>query len=269
MNYNQKRHIQLLKLSSHFLFYFGKLLPLHFSYLDWLVMQLRPIRKQIFPSDFLTTDYIQAEIAADSRTFIMLLQFLTYVQHLDFEIEYLDGIPYRQVIFKLRDFLKFQNPNVKSTNYYQLGKIKKFFKELQTGVLLTSFSDTHFQSLVSIPQVKLEKCPQQKFWIGRVWLVEELFYYNYPFSLPNFFQQKLTKDELEVRIKFIEVFSSVNVEKIFIIKDFFQNYPSALSNQQKAKMKRYFIQLVKVFEQDHLIESNYNIISNGLLLNKF
>lgn len=56
----------------------------------------------------------------------------------------------------------------------------------------------------------------------------------------------------------------MNVEKIFIIKDFFQNYPSALYNQQQTKMKRYFIELVKVFEQNFLIDSNYKIII-GLL----
>ena len=29
------------KLSSYFFFYFEKLLPLHFSYLDWLIIKLR------------------------------------------------------------------------------------------------------------------------------------------------------------------------------------------------------------------------------------
>ena len=52
----------------------------------------------------------------DTRSFVMLLQFLTYAQHLHFEIECLGGIPYRQVTFKVRDFLEFQNPTVKSTN---------------------------------------------------------------------------------------------------------------------------------------------------------
>ena len=145
----------------------------------------------------------------------MLLQFLTYAQHLDFEIESLGGIPYRQVTFKVRDFLEFQNPTIKSTNHYQLEKIKKFLQQLQTGVFLISFDDTHFQSLVAIPQVKLEKSSKQKYWIARVWLIDELFYYNYPFYLPNIFQTKLTKDKLEVRFKFIQVFSSVNIEKVF------------------------------------------------------
>ena len=40
-----------------------------------------------------------------------------------------------------------------------------------------------------MPQVKLEKCSKQKYWVGTVCLVEELFYYKYPFCLPDFFQQ--------------------------------------------------------------------------------
>lgn len=33
------------QLSLHFLNYFGKLLPLHFCYLDWLVLKLRSTRR--------------------------------------------------------------------------------------------------------------------------------------------------------------------------------------------------------------------------------
>jgi hypothetical protein len=52
---------------------------------------------------------------------------------------------------------------VKSTNHYQLEKIKKFLQQLQSGLYLTSFSDARFQSLVIVPQIKFEKCPKQKF----------------------------------------------------------------------------------------------------------
>ena len=41
-NFEELEH----KLSLHFLTYFGKLLPLEYSYLDWLVLKLRPMRKQ-------------------------------------------------------------------------------------------------------------------------------------------------------------------------------------------------------------------------------
>jgi len=40
------------------------------------------------------------------------------------------------------------------------------------------------------------KSKQQKCWIGKIWLVEELFYYQYPFLLPDFFQPKTPKDEV-------------------------------------------------------------------------
>jgi hypothetical protein len=202
----------------------------------------------------------------DTRSFVMLLQFLTYAQHLDFEIECLGGIPYRQVTFKVRDFLEFQNPTVKSTNHYQLEKIKKFLQQLQTGVFLTSFDDTHVQSLVAIPQVKLEKSPKQKYWIGRVWLVEELFYYNYPFSFPNIFQTKLTKDQLEVRLKFIQVFSSGNIKKVFFMQEFVSSYSSIISTQRKNNIQKYFIQLVQLFKEHDLLEDNYKIISKGFFI---
>ena len=110
----QKFHLLLIsnyleefeeKLSLHFLVYFGKLLPLNLSYLDWLVIKLRPIRKQIIPRGGLNSDYIKSEIVMDTRPFVSLIQFLNYAQHLDFEIDYLGSIAYRNVTFQLLSLL--------------------------------------------------------------------------------------------------------------------------------------------------------------------
>lgn len=87
----------------------------------------------------------------------MFLQFLVFSRGLDFQIEDLGSTPYRQVVFQVNDFLTFQNPTVKSTNYSQLKKLLNFFEELQTNFLLTSFNNEEFQSLVLIPKVKLIK----------------------------------------------------------------------------------------------------------------
>ena len=81
--------------------------------------------------------------------------------------------------------------------------------------------------------------------------------------IPNIFQTKLTKDQLEVRFKFIQVFSSVNIEKVFFIQEFLSSYPSVISNQRKNNIKKYFIQLVHLFKEQDFIEDNYKIISNG------
>lgn len=73
------------KLSNQFFYYFGKLLPLNYSYLDWLVVKLRPIRKQPIIQWGLNSDYIKTEISFDTRTFVMLIQFLNYAQQQEFE----------------------------------------------------------------------------------------------------------------------------------------------------------------------------------------
>lgn len=135
------------KLSSHFLSYLGRCLPLEFHYLDWLILRLRPIRKQPSLQRGLNTDYIESEIKMETRPFVNLLQFLNYAQHLNYQIETLGKVRYRKVIFKLRDFLEFQDPTVNSTNRYRLGKLKEFFHQLQSGLYLTSFSDKYYQSL--------------------------------------------------------------------------------------------------------------------------
>ena len=246
------------KLSSHFFVYFGKLLPLQYSYLDWLVVKLRPIQKRLNYIDSFNSDYIKSEIQNEPKNFITLLQFLNYAQSLDYENKNIENVSYRVVTFRLQDFLIFQN---NTQNRYQLKKLKDFFQDLQNGILLNSFSDSYFQSLAAVPFVRFEKI--QKFLVVKVWLVEELFYYSYPFCLPNFFNTKLNKDEFEVRFQFVQTFASVEVVKIFLIQEFLASYPSKISNQRKNNIKKYYIQLVQELKDNNFIKPNYEIIVNG------
>ncbi|QXE46227.1 hypothetical protein IV203_000157 (plastid) [Nitzschia inconspicua] len=246
------------ELASHFFVYFGKLLPFNFSYLDWLVAGLRPIRKQLIPKDSLNSNYIKSEIKTDPIKFIALLQFINYARFLDYEIKYIEDVPYRVVTFRLQNFLQLQNI---TPNNYQINKSKDFFEELQNGIVVTSFSDRYYQSLVAIPYVKFDRV--NHFWVAKVWLMEELFHYHHPFYFPNMFQSKLTKDEFNVRFKFLQIFASVNIEKVFPIEEFLNSYPSVISNQRKTKIKQHFIELVIELKNAGLIESNYKIISNN------
>jgi hypothetical protein len=183
---------------------------------------------------------------------------------LDYEIGFLGSAYYQQVIFPVQDFLKYKK---ESNNYYQLKKSIKVFDQLQSNSFIQFFSDTQYRSLVTIPEVELEK-GRQNSWIAKVWIAEELFYYNHPFLFPDFLQRKSTKHEFEVQFKVIQVFSSVDLEKTFYIKEFFQNYPSTLTNQQITKIKKYFIQLIQIFQEHKLVNSNYKIISNSKLYDK-
>lgn len=223
-----------------FLRHFGKLLPLEESFTDWLVVKLRPLRKQKLSFTTFHSHYLEEKKISEGgegKKFFMLLQFLNYPQNLDYERGALGSTTYRQVTFQVKNFLEYQK---KSNNYYQLKKLIEFFYELQTNSLIKFFSDSEYPSLITIPEVALTK-GKQNCWVGRVWISEELFRYSHPFILPNLITKKLTKDEVEVQFKVIQVFSSVNIAKTFWIKDFFENYSVKLTNQQKTKMKNYFI----------------------------
>ena len=136
-------------------------MPLQSSYVDWLVFKLRPIRKQNNFQLGLNSDYIQSEIALNPKTLIQFIQFLNYAQNLDYTIANWDGVYYRKVTFIVRDFI--------------------------TGAVIDSFQSDCFRTLIAIPRIEYEICPKQKYLIANVWMVNELFYYSYPFYFPNFF----------------------------------------------------------------------------------
>jgi hypothetical protein len=90
--------------------------------------------------------------------------------------------------------------------------------------------------------------------------VNKLFYYKYPYYFPNFFNIKLNKYQFEVRFKFIQVFSFINIEKVFWVSEFI---PSKISNQRKASIKKYFIEVIELLQNYDLIEDNYRYMSQG------
>ena len=189
------------------------------------------------------------------------MQFLVYAQTLNYKIDSLVTTSYRLVQFRVQDFLKYTKL---SSNYYQLKKLIEFFDELQTNSLIKFFSNQKYRSLVTIPEVNLQKGKQNS-WTVQVWIADELFYYAHPFVLPDLFQRKLTKHQFEVQFHVIRTFSSLDIQKTFYFKEFLQAYLSTLNNQQITSVKRYFIQLMEIFEEHQLIESSYQVILDDKL----
>jgi hypothetical protein len=259
------------QLAAHFFRYFAKLLPLGYCYTDWLTKRLRPHFKTLIDGPYVATDYLESgtfEFSSefsDQKQFVLFLQLLIFTQGLDSKIDYLGTTAYRQLKFKITDFLTFHDSTVNlKNNSYKLKQTKQFLTELPNGRLIKYFSDTKFQSLAIVPKVELSK--EKKSWVAKVWLVEELFYYDYPFLFPDFFQgnRKLTKDEFLVRVQFIKVFSCVQFEKKFFVRQFLETYQ--VSNQRKTRMKRIFIQLVHLLQEHNLIEDQYKVILNGQMV---
>jgi hypothetical protein len=265
-------------LTKHFLTYFARVLPLEVCYMDWLVRYLRPISTN-YPKPKLTslvfhTDYLNSSTTVsfqDRQEIVILLQLIGYVQALPYELDYLGAVPYRRVTFRLKDFFEFQTDGTQAINTYQLQKLAKFLKSLtkfQRNLLITSFTDTYFQSLVAIPQVEVfkeKKKDHNSPWLAEIWLVDKLFDYPFPFLLPDLFQKKLSKDDFEVRFRILQVFSSIEIAKEFRIQEFLDTYPSKISNQRITVIKQSFINSVLILNQYKLIEPYYRNLNDEQL----
>jgi hypothetical protein len=250
-------------LSQHFLHYFGKHLAMDSVHLNWLAVKLRSIRPEPVANLIFKMDYISSIASIeDQKKVVQFLKFLVYAKDLDYVTQSLGSTRYRCVSFRVQDFLKFQEPTVQVGSQYKVQKLKKFFKELQTDFLLSMFRDYTFQKLISVPKVEFWK---DYHWMVKVWIVDELFYYNYPFAFPDMFHGNISKTKFAVQFEIIRVFSSLGFEKRFDIHKFIHNYPSRLSNQTIRQMKELFVESVKVLQQNNLIQSRFKIIREGNL----
>ena len=68
---------------------------------------------------------------------------------------------------------------------------------------------------------------------------------------------------MEVHFKALQIYSSVNLEKKFLIQEFLDSYSLVISVQRKTNIKKLFLQFVDSLKEHDLIESNYKVFSNG------
>jgi hypothetical protein len=273
-------------LTREFLNYFWKLLPLKNEYADWLLQKGRPIVNNAISSivPAIYTDYIAYQrpivSALSIKNFIMVLKFIAFTKKLDYEIRTFDSIDYRVIVFKVKDFSdECDSLFNSSNNFYNIDQVKKFLRQLQQNIFVEIFNDSHYMqtlasqhqtivemdSLAGIHRVTIFKPPGSKYLLARVVMMDNLFYYLYPFRLPDLFQGNLTKHERLVRVEFIKTFSSKNVEKYFYLREFFKTYK--ISNQKIKEIKQIFIDIIHILQQHQLIEQHILLLSSRSRIN--
>ena len=52
--------------------------------------------------------------------------------------------------------------------------------------------------------------------MAKIWLVEDLFHYRYPFLLPDLFRGRIPKDQFDVTFEVLKNYASVPIEKNFL-----------------------------------------------------
>ncbi len=273
-------------LTREFLNYFSKLLPLENHYIDWLLEKVRPIANNARSSTLTTiySDYIAYQRPILStlsiKYFIMFLKFISFTKNLDCEIQKLDSIDYRVIVFRVKDFTHECDFLFKSSdNSYKVKQVKHFLRQLQQNIFVEIFNDSHYMqtlaskhqtivemdSLAGIHRVTIFKPSESKYLLARVVMMDDLFHYLYPFRLPDLFQGNLTKHERLVRVEFVKTFNSKYIEKYFYIREFFNTYK--ISNQKIKDIKQIFIDLIHIFQQHQLIEEQLLLLPNRSRIN--
>nr|YP_010448086.1 hypothetical protein NRL27_pgp113 [Nitzschia dubiiformis]UTQ75567.1 hypothetical protein [Nitzschia dubiiformis] len=262
---------------------FFEIITLENHYVDWLLEKVRPIANNA-RSSTIYSDYITSQrpilSALSIKYFIMFLKFISFTKNLDCEIQKLDSIDYRVIVFRVKDFTdECDSLFNSSNNFYKIDQVKKFLRELQQNIFVEIFNDSHYMqtlaskhqtivemdSLPGIHRVTIFKPSESKYLLAQVVMIDDLFYYLYPFRLPDLFQGNLTKHERLVRVEFVKTFSSKYIEKYFYIREFFNTYK--ISNQKIKDIKQIFIDLIHIFQQHQLIEEHLLLLPNRSRIN--
>jgi hypothetical protein len=83
------------------------------------------------------------------------------------------------------------------------------------------------------------------------------YFYPYPFFFPAPFLRCKNKYDLEMKLQFIESFSTVGLEKRFSLESFLNQF--SVSNKKVKKIKKQLIDLFSVLKDSGLIENEVRL----------
>ena len=240
-------------MTERFFKYTKKVLVIDENYTDWLIDYFR---RQNQKKGSLVTGYFTQNFnlmdSDETRIFFRFLQFIAFSRAQTAKTKTFWGQSYSIVQFKTTDFMDFIQVNNK--NQYQRQLLIQFFDNLQTmKPFIKIFTDQSFQSFTIFPIVQTKK--EFGSWIVEVAILEELYLYSYRFFFPTYFLTYQKDFELQIKLQFIQSYSTENLEKTFYSNQILDRYKKA-NNQKKAQLKRF---ILYSFQQalKHKIIQNY------------
>lgn len=214
--------------------YSKKVLAIDENYTNWLIDYFR---RQNQTEESLVTGYFSSISFDQKKIFFKFLQFIAFSRTQKITTENFCEQPYSIVQFKITDFLNFIQKNNK--NQYQLKQSIQFFDKLQTMKpfvkVLTSES---FESFTIFPFVKTRKeFGKYGPWIIEVAILQDLYFYSYRFFFPRYFMTYQYDFELQIKLQFMQSYSTKNLKKVFYLEEILNQYKQA-NNQKKVKIKK-------------------------------
>jgi hypothetical protein len=228
-------------MTERFFNYTKKVLAIDENYTDWLIDYFR---RQNQTKESLVTGYFNQNSANlnlinsdDKKIFFRFLQFLAFSRTQTANTKTFWDQSYSIVQFKITDFMDFIQINNK--NQYQREQLIQFFEKLQTmKPFVKIFTNESFQSFIIFPIVKTRKeFGEYGTWIAEIAILQELHFYSYRFFFPTYFLTYQKDFELQIKLQFIQSYSTENLKKTFYSKQILDEYKHT-NNQKKAQLKR-------------------------------
>jgi|AntRauTorckE5430_2_1112549.scaffolds.fasta_scaffold05904_4 hypothetical protein len=244
-------------LTRHFYMYSKKVLRLN-NYTNWLIKYLRKNHK---PIDFLVTSYFKQTTnkLPESEKIFTFLQFLSFIRRKSYVTAHIYEQNYCLIEFTLKEYMEFSGVKI---NQYQRNKFISLFYSFQRAEpLITYFTDSHFQSILSFPYLNIQK--QGNSWVVKVAMSKLLYDYNYPFKFPSTFLTYQNIYDLRIKLKIIESLSTVPLEKVFHAELFLQHFN--VSASKKANIKKTVVKLFDQLQSVGIIKNHYKLIKKSNL----
>lgn len=220
-----------------------------YGYSDWIVDFKRRYQRINPTYPLLLTSYIGNRINTQEKEerLIHLLQFLSFIKSLelnpskDCNKHSIKKQNYYGLKFPLSEFVEFTGIRILKDS--QRKNLLLYYNKLQTlDPIVKEFSNKAFRSYVCFPYVECEN-PFGNGWIIEVLAVEELFYFPYPFQLPKSFLISKNKNDLRLKVQFIESLAVNEQEKFLDLEEFFNRIN--VRNNQLIRIKKSMIELLK------------------------
>lgn len=244
-------------LTKHFYTYSKKVLTLNDCYTDWLIRYLRKNEK---PENLLVTSYLKkkAKSLSEDVKLFTLLQLLTFSRSKNYTKVQIYDQSYFLIQFTLKEFLQFSG--VKNINQYQRNKFINLLNSFQKmEPLITDFTESHFQSILSFPYVDIQK--QGNSWIVKLAISQLLYDYQYPFSFPNIFLTYKNIYDLQIKLKLIEAISTIPLKKVFYVGVFLDQFN--ISTSKRSLIKKDIVKVFNQLQTAGVIKNHYILIKKS------
>jgi hypothetical protein len=251
------------QLTQSYFRYAEPLFPLDNYFASWLLDFTRKyFRNQINNQFVLATEYFTDHRIWEHEKLYRLLQFLNFIKNLnnhDSGQYFLEGRKYFIQEFPLIDFMNFIG--ISSTKQNQRLKMIEYFRQLhKMDPIIETFLDGQFRLFATFLYSGVEKISNR--WFVRIYIIEDLYDYNYPFVLSNSFRNYKNTTDCFLKTQLINTISVESTQKIFYLSQFLEQLK--LSSKKIIKIKQDLIFLIKELVEQRIIQSNIKIIYKSI-----